>query len=714
MAERVSSTSSRHRSQPSTSRTNTSTRSRSTQRGYVPSVVYPPQPISGPRPMPRVDSNGQAVRRSYYATNPDPPTEDEDFVEANAQILNRNLQPGPSAMPEQELRRKGGKRKFIGGFVKSLRRIPRTMFRSAPADPTGPSSEAPRQPVPPFPVPPHPGIPEYMLTPPTPVAPPQQTSYVDEARVAFPRPDIEPSDIFPPATSPHPTRIEIDEQELNPNRDADNQPLSRHTSHHRNPSSTSYAYPNSYHDRERPENPTTSIEAHPQPSPDYRRMSRHTGDESIHPNPTSYSGTPSFSTELDRSPFRVFKVVQTLINMPWVSHDRVTVDYSPGMAGVIRADALPEGDQSIKRGSLKERLENTRWSILDQGWKPWKRTSVFLTLDGRVVSPQEGPRALARGDARKGKMYVPVDKPQTSWYSGGYLNKVSRNKRRSTTSSRDLDLMSSGSDPVQRSSVGTTPRPSTRRRVSRSTVNTSPSPTSPSSNPMRRMPRSRVESRRFSHTPRRHSRRLYYSTDEYVFLDPGSTPVSSPILARKSRTNNPKPRPSPRDRARRERHGDVGRQHSREVPRVRSPAMPPPPASPYPLSPLVFFSPNHMDSATASPGGVEAHPQTGMSGSAVPAVFGVTPVPMYMSILPGIPPPPGSASGIGESSPPGLAGRGAGGGYGTGYGYNIQGYSGGAGGAYAYGHTYPYPYPQSPPQVQRHDDDKHRPPQTSG
>ncbi|KAJ3923133.1 hypothetical protein F5877DRAFT_63504 [Lentinula edodes] len=686
MAEPSVVSSSRHRSQPS--RTNTSTRSASTQQGHISSQSQS-QPISMPMPMPSTppvlpNSQGTTeLRRSYYTTNPDPDTEgsvEGDYVNIPAvgvegQVMGFNVQP---VEVEPIPRRKGGGR-FIGGFVRSLRKIPRTMFRPGhgsntvvPETPSQPAARAP--------------LPSYMLTPPTPAIPGQPFSYLDETHVP------ETPDIFP-VTSPHPTRIELDDAtvhspERNPDRDTNMPSMSRHTSHHtshhtsqnhNNPSTNrnSFAYPNSYHD-------PPSVAAHPQPSPDYRRMSRHTGEESVL---GSYSaGTPSFSTELDRNPFRVLKA---LVNMPWISHDRVTVDYSPGMEdsrGALRV-ASPSGEKGKSKGS-KER-QSARWSIVEQGWKPWKRTSVFLTLDGRIVSPEEGPDALARGDARKGKMYVPVNKPETSWYSGGHMIKVSRHKRSGVPRNRELDLMSSGSEPGARSSIASTPRASrvsARRRISRSTLTSPSSPTSP---PPLRRPRNRET---FRQTPRRHSRRLYYANNEYAFLDPGSTPGSSPILARRS---NMRSREVLRDR-----HRPIRRRYSRDIPQLptQQPLVPPvpPPASPYPLSPLVFVQSAHMDSPS---GGADPnshpHPQTG-SGMPVP-VYGVTP--MYMSILPGMPPPPtGSGVGIGESSPPGFAGRGAGGGYGAGYG--VQGYAGTAppgSGAYTYSYAYPYAPSQSPP-----------------
>ncbi|KAJ4471302.1 hypothetical protein C8J55DRAFT_156155 [Lentinula edodes] len=167
----------------------------------------------------------------------------------------------------------------------------------------------------------------------------------------------------------------------------------------------------------------------------------------------------------------------------------------------------------------------------------------------------------------------------------------------------------------------------------------------------------------------------------------------------------------------RDRHRPIRRRYSRDIPQLptQQPLVPPP-ASPYPLSPLVFVQSAHMDSPS---GGADPnshpHPQTG-SGMPVP-VYGVTP--MYMSILPGMPPPPtGSGVGIGESSPPGFAGRGAGGGYGAGYG--VQGYAGTAppgSGAYTYGYAYPYAPSQSPPpppQVHHNGDTRKSPLNTAG
>ncbi|KAJ3983380.1 hypothetical protein F5890DRAFT_1555044 [Lentinula detonsa] len=701
---------SRHRSQPSVSRTNTSIRSASTQQGHAGATQSPRQTLSMPMPSPTSGSNPRRPERrgvrSYFPTNPDPETEDsaDEYVDVTAaeaiesQVMGFDVQ--PVAVEPTPRRKEGGKR-FIGGFVRSLRKIPRTMFKH---EPHVINTDAPlRQPTASV------AVPSYMLTPPTPALPTQATS----TYFGFGEPRVPETPDILSTTSPHPTRIELDDAtiqspEHNFDRDPNIPPMSRHTSHHtshhtsqhasqhnNNPSTNrnSYAYPNSYHNHNPP-----SIAAHPQPSPDYRRMSRHTGEESVLAGYSS--GTPSFSTELDRNPFRVLKA---LVNMPWISHERVTVDYSPGMED--SRGALRVSSPDSKGKGSKDR-QSARWSIVEQGWKPWKRTSVFLTQDGRIVSAEQGPSALARGDARKGKMYVPVNKPQTSWYSGGHITKSSRHKR-----SRRLDLMSSGSEPGGRSSVGSTPRVSgvsARRRVSRSTLT---SPSSPNSPPPTRRPRNRETSR---NTPRRQSRTLYYSNNEYAFLDPGSTPGSSPILARRSNMKSP-PRGVHRDRI----SGNIRRRYSREI--SRHPAQPlvppmPPPASPYPLSPLVFVQSTHLESPA---GGADprSHPQTG-PGMPVP-VYGVTPMYQYMSILPGMPPPPAaSGGGVGESSPPGFAGRGAGGGYEPGYG--VQGYAGtGAappGGGYTYGYAYPYPQSQSPPlQVQPHDSDTRKsPPQTTG
>ncbi|KAJ3774052.1 hypothetical protein FB446DRAFT_730594 [Lentinula raphanica] len=707
---------SRRRSQPSVSRTNTSIRSASTQQGHhaVPLPQNSPQPISmptpltSPRPLDPHKRFGPGVARNYFATNPDPETEGsadvDEYVTVTAAeaIAGETQATGFDTQPiavEPTPRRREGKR-FIGGFVKSLRKLPRTMFRheNHAHEPQAMNTDTLLQPTARVP------LPSYMLTPPTPALPMQPFSYTEDFHVPD-TPDILST------TSPHPTRIEIDDAtiqspEHNPDRDPNMPPMSRHTSrhtshhtsqhasasqHNNNPSTNrnSIAYPNSYH------NPP-SIAAHPQPSPDYRRMSRHTGDESI---PATYStGTPSFSTELERNPFRVLK---TLVNMPWISHERVTVDYSPGMEDARVALRVNSPDS---KGKGKDR-QSARWSIVEQGWKPWKRASVFLTQDGRIVSAEEGPAALARGDARKGKMYIPVNKPQTSWYSGGHITKSPRHKR--SAPSRELDLMSSGT-----ASVGSTPRAShvsTRQRISRSTLTSPSSPNSPS--PVRRSRNREIH----RHTPRRQSRRLYYSNNEYAFLDPGSTPGSSPILARRSNTKS-RPLHSHRERLDGGRGSNIRRRYSREVSQIPAqsapvPPMPPPPASPYPLSPLVFVQSAHMDSPAM--GGDRSHPQTGSAGVPVP-VYGMTPMYPYMSILPGMPPPP-TAQGVGESSPPGFAGRGAGGGYGSGY--NVQGYAGAGppGGAYPYGYTYPYPQSQSPPpQVQHHDSDAHKSPPTAG
>lgn len=662
MSERPNLRGSRQLTQRSTSRTN----SASTQHGHpLPS----PQPIPVPSPVSPLEPR----RRSFYATNPDPHLDTEDSADEYMNVLPEEADGNAMGYHNEQVvnprvpRKKGSRNRFIGGFVKSLRKVPRAMmFRSAPPA-NEPSVEQPaaRRPMP-----------TYMFTPPTPVAPPQQSSYIDEARLPFPQPETEPLDIFPAATSPDPTRIEVDETTTNRDPDA---PVSRHASQQNHTTHNSFAYPSSYRD-------PPSIAAHPQPSPDYRRMSRHTGDESVPAHPLSYS-SPSFSTELDRAPLRLMKAFSTLINMPWISHDRTTVDYSPGMdgsRGVLRT--VPPEDLGARTGGRNSKdRQSVRWSIVNQGWQPWKRTSVFFTFDGRLIPTRDGPTALARGDARKGKMYVPVDKPLTSWYSGGYKPQT----RRSAKAKRELDLVSSGSEHGVRSSIGSvTRRAPTRQRVSRSTITSPSSPASPSSTRpahFRRQP------------PRRRSQLYYRPSEEYMFIDSRSTPASSPILGRRS---NPKPRS--REHRYRERNSNFRRRSSRDTPRPSQPPLPPS-GSPYPLSPLVFLPSNHLDGAT---GGVESsHPQA--STSVQVPVLGVTPV--YMSVVPGVLPPPRSVGSAGESSPPGFAGRGAG--YTNGPGYNVQGYSGpafnGAGGTYTYGYTYPYPHSQSPPPHVHPDDHKH-------
>ncbi|KAE9409321.1 hypothetical protein BT96DRAFT_1012892 [Gymnopus androsaceus JB14] len=609
MAEHSSSHNSRHGTQRSVSRTNTSI-SASTQQGHAPS----PQPIPLPSPVPVLDP--QRPIRSFYATNPDPNPDTEDSGDDFVNIENVDgTATGYRSEPVVPRKKDDLHLRLIAMVTEQ------------------PAARA--------------TLPTYMFTPPTPVAPAQQTSYVDE-RVSFPQPEIESPDILPPTTSPHPTRIEVDDN-TTIHREPDVPPVSRHQSQHnttRNSNRNSYAYPSSYRD-------PPSIAAHPQPSPDYRRMSRHTGEEG---GPLSYStNSPSFSTELDRAPFRLFKVFSTLINMPWVSHERVTVDYSPGMdgsRGVLRT-SMPEGVRTSR--SSKDR-QSIRWSIANQGWQPWKRMTVFFTPDGRVISPQDGPSALTRGDARKGDLWIQTANPPSS--------KNQEGSGRCELGKRACCEVLFG---INNTTCSLHPRNTHRQ------------------------------------TPRRQSRVLYYPPDEYVFIDARSTPASSPILGRRV---NPKGRH--REHRDRNQHTNIRSRTSRDTSRPPQPPMPTAPSSPYPLSPLVFLPSNHLDSAG---GATESHPQ---NASTVP-VFGVTPV--YMSVVPGmLPLPPRSVgSAAGESSPPGFAGRGAGGNYANGPGYGVQGYTGsafnGSGGTYTYGYAYPYPHSQSPPpQVHHHDDHK----QTSG
>ncbi|PPQ67725.1 hypothetical protein CVT25_009331 [Psilocybe cyanescens] len=132
------------------------------------------------------------------------------------------------------------------------------------------------------------------------------------------------------------------------------------------------------------------VSVHPNPGADYLKMT-------LSPEPTSHatvtSGTsyydPSFSSYLNP----VEKFFKTLYNMPWVSHNRVTVDYVPG-----------EGLGRMKKRKFRPA---TSWyqSILSRS----RRSSASLDLLSSGTGSQASPRhslgmgvALALGSPLSG------------------------------------------------------------------------------------------------------------------------------------------------------------------------------------------------------------------------------------------------------------------------------------------------------------------------
>ncbi|KAH9480310.1 hypothetical protein JR316_0006908 [Psilocybe cubensis] len=150
------------------------------------------------------------------------------------------------------------------------------------------------------------------------------------------------------------------------------------------------------------------VSVHPNPAADYLKMS-------LSPEPTSNgtltSGTsyydPSFSSDLNP----VERFFKGLYNMPWISHNRVTVDYFPG-----------EGLGKMKKKKFRPA---TSWyqSILSRS----RRSSASLDLLSSGMNSEASPRhSLATGVA------LALGSP----LSGSRRSKTASDRNRSTHRSR--------------------------------------------------------------------------------------------------------------------------------------------------------------------------------------------------------------------------------------------------------------------------------------
>lgn len=177
---------------------------------------------------------------------------------------------------------------------------------------------------------------------------------------------------------------------------------------------------------ESPERIQSPISAHPQPTTDYLKMAlspphslQHhtTALDNLTPAThhsssaiTSFSYDPSFSKT--SSPMERF--FKTLYYMPWIAHERITVDYLPGKVGRVHGHALSREtsvrgvrDERRRKGGDRRRKE-TRDKYRDR----WRRKQRRTRVD--------------RGDG---------DEKIASWYKG-----VSSHSKKA---SAELDLLSS-------------------------------------------------------------------------------------------------------------------------------------------------------------------------------------------------------------------------------------------------------------------------------
>ncbi|KAF9531544.1 hypothetical protein CPB83DRAFT_109740 [Crepidotus variabilis] len=145
----------------------------------------------------------------------------------------------------------------------------------------------------------------------------------------------------------------------------------------------------------RPQDIMSPVSAQPFPTTDYMKMthspsSHHTGTAS---SPTTFSLDPSFSSDL--SPFVRF--VRTLYHMPWISHDRVTVDYLPN-----------EGVIGLRQKATRKRAKSIPWynALGERGRR-----------DSGSVELLSGHKGLGKHDDRK----TSISKPRKHGKSGGYM-----------------------------------------------------------------------------------------------------------------------------------------------------------------------------------------------------------------------------------------------------------------------------------------------------
>ncbi|KAK0206170.1 hypothetical protein DFS33DRAFT_1272716 [Desarmillaria ectypa] len=335
------------------------------------------------------------------------------------------------------------KKRFVGGFVTGLKRIPKAMFG-------GPKvKEVKRQRQRSTETGTHlteNTLPQYRTNPPTPVALQMPRTHAPLAESSIPAALVSgelqrhrnnptfrlepPVEVFEPiAVSP--TEVPIDQT-----RDSVH-PESRRTSLHLTMPEPSIALSPSQPPSRRQSHvsphlprrePSTShppsVPAHPAPSEDYRRMSK--GDSHGHgpasATSSSVGAEPSFSSDLNP----VLRFFTGLYDMPWVAPERITVDYRPGV---------------------------------DRGAWVWKWTHV----------------KNGSGRGQKVMKLKPIPKVMASWYimSDGTGKKMPvKEHARSPSSVAPVDLLSSGASGTRSSMAtsGATSRHGRRRVPIRSSV----------------------------------------------------------------------------------------------------------------------------------------------------------------------------------------------------------------------------------------------------
>ncbi|PBL02133.1 hypothetical protein ARMGADRAFT_1005566 [Armillaria gallica] len=334
------------------------------------------------------------------------------------------------------------KKRFVGGFVTGLKRIPKAMFGAGGLKVKEVKRQRQKSTDTGTHLTEH-TLPQYRTNPSTPIVPQMPQTHTPLAEVSIPaalttgefqqhrnNPTFR---LDPPIGGYEPSAISPTEVPIDQTRDSIH-PESRRTSLHLTMPEPSIVLPPSQPlsrrqshvsprlpRREASTSHPSSIPAHPAPSEDYRRMSKADSQGGHGPQSATSSSVgaePSFSSDLNP----VLRFITGLYDMPWVAPERITVDYRPGV---------------------------------DRGAWVWKWTHAKNGSNG------------TRG--RKVMVLKPIPKVMASWYTTGDdsgKKMPMKEHARSPSSVAPVDLLSSGASGT-RSSMATSRATSghTRRRV---------------------------------------------------------------------------------------------------------------------------------------------------------------------------------------------------------------------------------------------------------
>lgn len=378
-----------------------------------------PTPVRGIRPLPNPKLHPQ--QNLYVANMATEPLEgdDDEYITIDPDVrgldldavyrseglaMGRgNLVASPTALESGYER---GNKSFVGGFVRGLKRLPRRVLGYGGAGEkqgflrrgtfgtegtvtsgTGntlpqytPNASTPVVGGSSVPFAQSPRINEVLSTPQTFISGPEPRRRHPSFRIIPPSDEVlqeeEPTPTFP---NPHPegraTMMVYQEQPPTIHEEAAAQTEDLHVSY---ASHTPVPGPSNVASEPAPVDEPVS--AHPLPATDYMKMT-------FSPSPTSRntmdttSYEPSFSSELNP----VYRFFHTLYHMPWIAHERVTVDYRPGNGIVQKKKTRPITKKSWYRGGLVRREGTAAVDLLSNG------TTSARTSAGTDLSPVASP-----------------------------------------------------------------------------------------------------------------------------------------------------------------------------------------------------------------------------------------------------------------------------------------------------------------------------------